>query len=65
LTSINTSGATFAAAEAVLAEEVREKVVEGRGGEREETIVESRREDVVKAEGGAKRGRSGQRSSDA
>jgi hypothetical protein len=51
--------------EVVLEEEFREKVVEGRGGEREETVVESSREDVVKAEDGGKRGRSGKRSSSA
>src|SRR2546423_4056852 len=51
--------------EVVLEEKFREKVVEGGDGQREETITESRREDVIEAEGGAKRGRSGKRSSDA
>jgi len=51
--------------EVVLEEKFREKVVEDGDGQREETITESRREDVIEAEGGAKRGRSGKRSSDA
>jgi hypothetical protein len=51
--------------EVVLEEKFREKVVEGGDGQREETIVESRSEDVVEAEDSAKRGRSNKRSSDA